>query len=188
MLHHVLDLRGNRRSGFGTRSEGHSPVMDIGAGDIEFNDVDSVAGVSAGAAFGVLVQGESADVGYNDTIVHLSQSGDLLLDQHVDAGILETDRIDHPTLALGYARSRVAVSFNKCRTLQGDTSKHVEVVEIREFHTETEGSASRHHGVGEMQSADICRKILYHIISSFLNTGPSLQMRFAPTWVLQVQP
>ena len=71
--------------------------------------------------------------------------------------------------------------------------RNVDVVEIAEFVAESERTAGRNDRIVQPPAAQRNRQVArnrfrYHITSSFVNTGPSLQMRLLPYLVLQLHP
>ena len=74
------------------------------------------------------------------------------------------------------------------RPFQGNAADDVQVHAVGQFQAEPEGSARGNHGVLQADAAEIDRQVFYHISSSFLNTGPSLQTRRGPFFVWMLQP
>ena len=111
----------------------------------------------------------------------------LLRDHRVHAGVLQTHGIDHAGGAVGDAGGGVAEAGLPGGSLEGEGAQHVDVVELGKLVAVAEGSAGGDQGVVQIQTAQMHFGI-YHTISSFSSTGPSLQMRLLPYLVLQVQP
>ena len=170
--------------------------MDIGARDIHFDYLHLLLAVDAGAAFGILVDRESADVGDDGFVEYRAQMRQLLRDDGIDARVLQSDRVDHAGAALGYARRRVAETRLARGALERQGAKYVYVVELVVLAAEPEGAAGGDDGIVQLDAAQLYLKIeivchsllVYHIISSRFMTGPSLQMRLLPARVLQLQP
>ena len=162
--------------------------MYVGAGDIHFNEVYALAIIGLGAAFPVFFHREAADVGYDGAAVNLAERRYFLADQYVDTGILQAHGIDHAAGAVCYAGGGVAKTGLPGGSLQGNAAQDVEVHIPGQFQAKAEGAAGGDDGVFQAQAAQHYRKVLYHTISSFLNTGPSLHTRRGPRVVLMVQP
>ena len=131
------------------------------------------------------------------------QARQLLGDHGVDAGILQPHGVDHPRLTFGDAGRGIAEARFARGALERERTEDVDVVKIPEFVAVSERTAGRNDRVVQLQTAQgdghirggfSCRPILcnellsYHMISPFVNTGPSLQMRLLPYFVLHEQP
>ena len=86
-----LDGTGDCGCSLRVRSECHSSVVDIGAGDIDLDDADLIHGVYEGTAVGIFIDGKTADVGYDLLVENLRKGRKLFGDDCVDSGILESD-------------------------------------------------------------------------------------------------
>ena len=96
--------------------------------------------------------------------------------------------IDHTRLALRDAGRGVTEARLLGRTLEGERTEDVDVVEIFELVAEAKGTTGGDHGIIQLQPTQNYGCISYHITSSFNRTGPSLQMRLLPYLVLHEQP
>ena len=116
-----------------------------------------------------------------------AHTGQLLGNDGIEARILQADGIDQSAAAFGDTRDGIAEAWGNSSALEGDCAQDVEVVEVFEFFSETEGSACGDYGIVQPYAGEIDAEI-YHITSSFLNTGPSLQMRLGPLVISWVHP
>ena len=113
----------------------------------------------------------------------------LFADHRIDARILQPDGIYHPRRTLGDAGRGVAEASLARRPLEGERPENVDVVKILVLVAVAERTAGRHDRIIQPKAAQRHRRIevflgfVYHIISSFFNTGPSLQIRLAPFFV-----
>ena len=70
---------------------------------------------------------------------------------------------------------------------EGERAEHIDVIQLRKLLPVAKRAAGRDDGVFQLDPAErygCCG----HRISSFVNTGPSLQTRLLPCVVSQVQP
>ena len=118
---------------------------------------------------------------------HLPQGGQLVGDHLIHPRVLQPDGVQHARGAFGDARRRIAEAGLPGRSLEGEGSQAVDIVPLGKLIAEAEGSAGRDHRIVQLQAAEITGQSS-HRISSLSSTGPSRQMRFAPSFVLQVQP
>ena len=170
-------------------AEGHAAVVHVGAGHVDFQDIDVGAGVRPLAVVGVFFDGEAADVGDDGAAVDLAEGGGLVFDKGLDARVLQAYGVDHPGVALGDARGGVAEAGLAGGALQGDAAEDVEVKAVGQFEAEAEGPAGGDDRVLQAQPAEIDGKVfVYHNTSSLSNTGPSAQTRRGPFAVWTVQP
>ena len=183
---YFLNRFGNLCGGLRACAEGHAAVMHVGAGNVYLYYVNSFAIVGLGAAVAVFVHAEAADVGNYAAIVDLAQSRDFLAYQGVDSRVLKTHGIDHSAGAFGNARGGVAVAGLLGCAFKGDAAKDVKVKTVRQLQPEAKGAACGDYRVLKVYPTEVYREV-YHIISSFLKTGPSLQTRLVPAVVLMLQ-
>ena len=74
-----------------------------------------------------------------------------------------------------------------CGAFEGEGAQTVDVIQLCKLVAVAKGTAGGDDGVIQRDAAELNPGI-YHMISSFSSTGPSLQMRLLPYLVLQVQP
>ena len=192
-----LDVDGFRRHGLhgarhlgrrlGRRAERHAAVPHVGARDVDLDNPHLLLAVDALAAVGILLDREARDVGDDGFVEELLQARQLLGDHVVDAGVLQPHGVDHARRALGDARRGVAEARLARRPLEGERPEDVDVVEVAEFGAVAERAAGRDDRIVQSQAAQYHRCV-YHTISPFSSTGPSLQMRLFPYFVLHEQP
>ena len=161
--------------------------MDIGAGDIDLDDTDLIHGVYEGTAVGIFIDGKTADVGYDLLVENLRKGRKLFGDDCVDSRILEPDGIDEASAALGDSWSGISEARFSGGSFYGDGTEDVQIIDLCHLKAEPEGSAGRNDRIGKLEASKES-SCVYHIISSLLKTGPSLQILFAPPVVRQVQP
>ena len=161
--------------------------MYVGAGDVDLQPAYLFLRRQQGAGLGVFLHREAAHVGHDRLVEHLPQPGQLLGDDGVRAGILQPHGVQQPAVVLRDAGGGVAEPGLAGGALEGEGAQHVDVVELRELIAVAEGTAGGDDGVIQPDTAEgDCR--VYHRISSFCRTGPSLQMRLVPYFVRQLQP
>ena len=105
----------------------------------------------------------------------------------IHTGVLQAHRIEHAARALRDAGRGIAEARLPGGSLEGEGSQAVDVVELGKLAAVTEGAACGNHRIVQLNPAEVHAGI-YHTISSFVSTGPSLQMRLLPYFVSQVQP
>ena len=96
--------------------------------------------------------------------------------RHCHTRVLQANSVDHAAVALCNSGGRIAETGILGGTLEGEGAQFVAIVQFCELVTETEGTGSGDDGVIHLNAAEIHFGI-YHKISSFIMTGPSLQMR-----------
>ena len=131
------------------------------------------------------------------------QARQLLGDHGVDARVLQPHGVDHARRTFGDAGRGVPEARIARGALERERTEDVDIVKIPEFVAVSERTAGRNDRVVQLQTAQgdghirgrfSCRPVLcdellsYHMISPFVNTGPSLQMRLLPYLVLHEQP
>ena len=184
-------FHGTRHLGrrFGRRAEAHAAVPHVGTAYIDLDQTDLFLLVDPLAAIGIFLDRKTADVGDHRLAEECLQPGKLFADHRIDTGILQPDGIDHPRRTLGDAGRGVAEACLARSSLEGKRPKDVDVVKILVLVAVTERTAGRHDWIIQPKAAQRHRRIevflgfVYHIISSFFSTGPSLQMRLAPFFV-----
>ena len=168
-------------------SQARAAAVDVRAGDVHLQPADLLLGAQLFADLGVFDDGEAADVRHDGLVKDPRELWQLLGDDGVDAGVLQPDGVEQPARVLRDARRGVAEARLARRPLEGERAEQVDVVELRELIPIAERAARGDHRVFQRQAAerDGC---VYHTISPFRRTGPSLQMRFVPYFVLHEQP
>ena len=136
-----LDGRCHLRRRCSGGPEGQTAAVHVGAGDIDFDQVDSFTLIGPGAAFAVFFHREAADIGYDAAVVQAAQRGYFFVDQHVYAGVLQAYGIDHSGRAVCDAGNGIAVAGFPRAALEGDASQHVQIHGIGHFQAEAEGAA-----------------------------------------------
>ena len=119
----------------------------------------------------------------------LCQTRQLLANDLLHAGVLETDGIDHACRALCNTGRGIAEAGILGGTLKGKGAKAVDIVKLGKFIAVAEGTRCGDHGIVKLDTAKGNLGVYFsHMISSFTSTGPSLQIRLLPVTVLQEQP
>ena len=175
------------RRGRRLRAEGSAAAMDIRAGDVDLQPADLRLRVKPGADLGIFFHAEAAHIRHDRLVKHLFQLRQLVRDDRVHAGVLQPHCVEHSAGILGDARCGVAEARRTRRPLEGERAEHIDVIQLRKLPPVAKRAAGRDDGVFELDPAErygCCG----HTISSFVNTGPSLQTRLLPCVVSQVQP
>ena len=117
----------------------------------------------------------------------LFQPGQLLCNDGVHAGVLQPHGVQQTACVLRDAGRWIAEPGLPRGPFEGEGSQQVDIVQLRKFIAVPEGTAGGDDGVVQRQAAEshLC---IHHMISSFSSTGPSLQIRLLPYFVLQEQP
>ncbi|MPN19192.1 hypothetical protein SDC9_166558 [bioreactor metagenome] len=161
--------------------------MDVGAGDVHLDDAHLLAAVQRAAIFRVLLRCVDTDVGDDRAVENLRDVGQLLRNHKIDARILKSHRVQHPAGRLRHAGLGISKPGLRRGTLEGKGPQDVQVIDLRKLPPVSQRAGGGNHRIfkrnarqGDLQ--------LYHAISSFRNTGPSLQTRRGPPFVSMVQP
>ena len=171
--------------------------MYVGTADVHFDDADLFFPVHPLGAGPVFLQGETADVGDQRFVENLPQMGQFLPAHRVQPRILQPHGIQHAVRAFRNAGQRISVTGFQRRSLERNGTQNVQVIQLCEFPAEPEGAAGRNHRIVQRNAGKrhtqsvLCifhPALLYHMISSRIRTGPSLQIRFVPYFVLQLHP
>ena len=136
---------------------------------------------------GVVVDRETADVGHHRLVKNFPQPGQIPGDHRLHPRVLQAHGVEHPGGRLSDAGGGVAEARVPGGALEGECPQAVDVVQLRELHPVPEGAAGGDHRVIQPDAGEHHARI-YHMISSFSSTGPSLQMRLLPYFVLQLHP
>ena len=118
---------------------------------------------------------------------NLLHPGQLLANDALHAGILKPHGVEHSPGGFGDAGGGVAEPGLPGGALEGEGPQAVDVVKLRELPPVAESSAGGDHRVVQPDAGEGHPRI-YHMISSFSSTGPSLQIRLFPYLVLQEHP
>ena len=161
--------------------------MYIRTAYIDFDDANLIFFVDAFAAVSVFVNGETADVGNDRFMEALAHFGQFFGNNFVNAGVLEPYGIDEPRGAFRNTGCRVAETGFSGSPFEREGTQNVDIIQFRKFVAIAESTAGGNHGVIQRNTAE-CYFCVYHLISSFSSTGPSLQIRLLPYFVSQLHP
>ena len=161
--------------------------MDVGAGDIDLQPAHLLLGVQLLADLGVFRHRKAADIGHHRLVKYLLELRQFRFDHRVHAGILQTHSVQQTAGVLRDAGRGIPEAGLPGRALEGKGAQHIDVVQLRKLIAKAEGAAGGDNGVVHLNTAEghFC---IHHTISSFSSTGPSLQIRLLPYFVLQEQP
>ena len=95
----------------------------------------------------VLLDGEAADIGDDGLAEDLPQLGQLMGDDMLHTGILQTHAVEHAVGALGDTGGGIAVAALRRGALEGQAAEQVNIVVGRELLTKAEGAAGRNHRI-----------------------------------------
>ena len=123
----------------------------------------------------VILYGLTADV-HNDLRIIFFQERNISLHEYVNAGVLQTDGIEHTAVYFCHTRGRVAGPGHIGYTLGHHRTQAVQIYEFFIFHAGAKGSGCCHYGVFESYSCNRCLCIHQISTSSASNTGPSVQI------------
>ena len=119
----------------------------------------------------------------------LGKAGQLLGDDLVHTGVLQTHGVDHARSAFCDTGGGIAKAGVTGGSLEGERAEAVDVVELGELVAVAKRAAGGDDGVIQLNAAEGHPRVhLSHMISSLQSTGPSLQMRLLPVTVLQEHP
>ena len=161
--------------------------MHVGTGDIELDDAGQFLFIEQSGAFAVFLDGKAGDIRQHLSVIDLFQFRQDLFLHLMDAGILQPDRIQHAGRRFRDARQRIAVARMQGRSLDRETAGEIDIEEIQIVHSVSESAAGRDQRVLQFETREIYLKFC-HTISSFVNTGPSLQMRALRSFSCSEQP
>ena len=118
---------------------------------------------------------------------YLLELRQLRFDYRVHAGVLQAHSVQQTARVLRDTGGGVSEAGLPGRTLERKGAQHIDVVQLRKLIAKAEGAAGGDDGVVHLNTAEghFC---IHHTISSFSSTGPSLQIRLLPYFVLQEQP
>ena len=129
--------------------------------------------------FQIIFRRLAADI-YNDLRIILLQEGNIALAEHVDAGVLQTDGVQHAAGHFCDAGRWIAWPWMIGHALGDNSAQAGQIHELTVFHAGTKRSGSCHYRILQLNSSQIYFQI--HSSTSFaLNTGPSLQTRLLCT-------
>ncbi|MPN51891.1 hypothetical protein SDC9_199541 [bioreactor metagenome] len=95
-------------------------MSNIRTGDIDFQKTNLRNLIKTSSALRILRYAEPGDVGDNRMMIYRCQFGQFFTDYLVQAWILQADRIDHPAVAFGDPRQRIAETRMKRGPLNSD--------------------------------------------------------------------
>ena len=133
--------------------EGHAAAFYVRAGDVHLDEVDVRVRDLFDHAL-VFLDRVARDVG-DDLRVVLTQEGDLLLDEAVDAGVLEADTVEDALRGLRDAGRGVAEALGRGQTLDADAAELGQVEELAVFMTEAKRAGCGRDGVFQLHAAEI---------------------------------
>ena len=171
--------------------------MHIRAAHIKLYYLHLILLVDLAATLHIFIYCKAAYVGYDWFAECGSHLWQLFADHLLDSGILEPYGIDHPGLTFRHSRKRIPETRMQGRPLERDRAEDIDIIIFRHSIAETEASACGNHGVVELDAAELHAPVAalfafsylfyFHISSSFVNTGPSLQILFAESFVSMLQ-
>ena len=156
-------------------SKRNGSFLDIGAGYIDLQHADCRFVSQSLYHIHVILYGLTADV-HNDLRIIFFQERNISLHEYVNAGVLQTDGIEHTAVYFCHTRGRVAGPGHIGYTLGHHRTQAVQIYEFFIFHAGAKGSGCCHYGVFESYSCNRCLCIHQISTSSASNTGPSVQI------------
>ena len=138
---------------FRLRAEGHAAAFYVRAGDVHLDEVDVRVRDLFDHAL-VFLDRVARDVG-DDLRVVLTQEGDLLLDDAVDARVLQADAVENALRGLRDARRMIAEALGRGQTLDADAAELGQVEELAVFMTEAKRAGCGRDGVFQLHAAEI---------------------------------
>ena len=156
-------------------SEGDSALRDVGAGDVDLQGRDVRRGGDALGDRHVVRRRRACDIGDD------RQAGSVLFQPRqsfgqddVQAGVLQSDGVEHARGTLGHSWHRVAQARLQSRCLDHDRSQPGEVEVSGVLLTESEAPGGRNDRIGEVKPGKMYVQAFVHRITfPALRTGPS---------------
>ena len=102
--------------------------MDVGTGDVHFQELDLLYVIQFAAVLRVLLQGKPAHVGDDGPLENLRDVGYFLCNHGVNTGILETHGVQHSSGHLRDAGLGIAQPGLAGGALPGEAAQDVQVV------------------------------------------------------------
>ncbi len=173
--------------------------MHIGTAHVQFNDLHTRGSVDPAAALAILIERETTDIGYDRTVERTAHHRKFLLQDSIYAWVLKTYRIEHSRSTFGHSRERIAEAGMQSGPLERDGPEDIKVIESAHHVTVAETTACRNNRIFKTDSAKVYLKTgirqihifagaavavsHFHISSSFLKAGPSIQILLLPPTV-----
>src|SRR5699024_9943717 len=161
---------------------GQAALLDVGAADVQLNEVH-IGGGQALGALAVFLHAVAAQVGpgAGAQLLHHRQ---LVLDEVVHAGVLQADGVHQAGGGLVQALAPVAGLTGQGQALARDAAQQAQVLDGGVFLAEAEGAGSRDNGSGQSFAQKVYTQVTHSSNTSpASNTGPSLQTVLGPTLV-----
>ena len=129
------------------------PHFTFGAGDVHLDEVNIRIRNLLDHAL-VLLDRVAGDVGDNFGVVP-AQERNLLLDEAVNARVLQTDTVENTLRGLRDARRRIAETLGRCQTLHADAAKLGQVKKFAVLMAETKGAGCGRDRVFQLNTAKV---------------------------------
>ena len=163
--HHFAQQRGVAR-------EVDAAVARVGAGDVQFVPGQPLVIVEHAHHFHVVFHLVAEHVG-EDRRAQAGQRRQFVPDEGAHADILQADRVDHAAFALIHARRRIAFDGLARQALHHEAAQRVEIHQLFEFHSVSEGAAGRQHRVAQCDAAKRRPQVRRHSPKASPSTRPS---------------
>ena len=158
--------------------------MEVGAGDVHLEDADLRAFCETPCVFGVFLEREPADIGDERAVEVLGEPGQLIGYDRVDAGVLETDGVEHARWRLGDAGQGIAETRLGGRALQRDGAEDIEIVPFGELAPEAEGAGGGDDGIMECDAGKRHGKVWIVVVLFGHNAPHRFQLQLYHTMFL----
>ncbi len=139
----------------GVGAEDHAAVGGVGAGGVELVEVDAGGVVEDADNLDAVLDGKAEDVSDDAEAGDAAEAGHLLLDEGVDAHILEADGVDHAGGCLDDAGRGVAGHGSAGEILGDEGADAVEGEDVLELDAVAEGAAGGDDGGYEVDAGEV---------------------------------
>jgi hypothetical protein len=172
---------GDGRGAFGIGGEVYAARVEVGAGDIDFEDIGGIA--DQAGHFPVFFGGGAGNIDENGG-VFCFEEGELVAEEGFDAGVLETDAVKASRRRFGDAGRGVAVTRPESQPFDAYAAEDGDIEIPVILPAEAETAARGDERVFQRDAREIDRQVGVqalsndcHLTSEALKTGPSLQQR-----------
>ena len=163
--------------------------MNVRTADIYLNEAYLRTGVELFTNVGIFINRKAAYICHYRFVKTSFKLWKFFIYNSLDARILQAYGIYHAGAAFGNSRCRISEPSVLCGTLKRKCTEYIYVIKLCKFISVSEGSGSRNNGICKLCTAKVNNSVYFsHMISSFMRTGPSLQILLFPVTVLHEQP
>ena len=135
-------------------SKGHAAILDVGTRYVELYGRNTLQGIDAGGALGIVLRRRAADIDNHIGVDVLNLRVDVLA-EIVDTLVLQSHTVQHALCRLGHTGIVIALACMEGSAFDDDASQTVQGYEVLKLQPVAESPARRHHWVLQRQCAYI---------------------------------